>query len=164
MKSPKSKPPSRHQMLRYSSHADLVKRAGPIITNAASKGRPVVVVVPDNEGKFWIEKLNDMDILSSGRSVRILVYPVNLQGWAWGLRTAYVAGQRALEERLEVGGQDVLVIIRLPDVLLLIGERQGMEEVEKVLAGIATIGTVVCAYHKTLTLPGTVESQHGVAG
>jgi len=151
---------NRHLILRYSNHKDLLAQAGPLLQAAAKQQRPGIVVIPESETHLWLEHMNAHDLLSEGSSVRLLVYPMNMRGWAWGVRAAYVATQRALQDRLEGGSREVLVIVRLPDVLWLIGEKQGMEDVEKILSDIATIGTVVCAYKNEMTVPAEIASMH----
>jgi len=135
-------------------------RAVPLLEKASAEGRPVVIVIPDTEGRIWVQHLDGLDVLQESGSIRLMVYPVNLRGWAWGMRAAFVAAQRALEERLEVGGKEVLLLVRLPDVLLLTGEVQGVQEVEDVLDNASLLGTVVCAYHETLSLPAAIKSRH----
>ena len=138
-------------------------RTVPLITEASRAGQPVIIVVPDQEAKVWVQHLDSLENLPSGASIRLLIYPVNLRGWTWGVRAAFVAAQRSLEERLEGGGRDVLVVVRLPDVLLLVGESRGVAEVEQILANLTLLGTVVCAYHESLVVPRDVAERHVAA-
>lgn len=151
---------ARHWMLRYKNHGDLMDRAVPMIGEATAAGNPVVIMVPESESRIWVQHLDSLDILENNGSIRLMVYPVNLRGWVWGLRAAFVGAQRMLEERLEAGGREVLVIVRLPDVLLLTGELQGVQEVEDVLTNMALLGPVVCAYHESLALPADIKERH----
>jgi hypothetical protein len=149
-----------HILLRYRNHGDLMDKAVPMIREASAQGDPVVIIVPDTESRIWVQHLDTLDVLEDSGSIRLLVYPVNLRGWAWGVRAAFTAGQRALEERLEGHGRPVLVLVRLPDVLLLVGELQGVQEVEDVLDNLSLLGTVVCAYHETLAMPAALKRRH----